>query len=115
MDLETLLPLYWLLLFLAMVGAIRIWYRPVSRAPAIQTLSRRQFLQVHAEWGIDPKYVYYAPSVAKVTLGPVWFIWLLSFRDKATRSWGRHCLDLGLIRDGGLIPLLSRRLQYGWH
>lgn len=79
-------------------------------SPDIQQMTWRQFILVHADWGIDPKYVYSAHSVAKVTLGPVWFIWLLNFRDRATQSWGQHCLDLGLIRNGGFIPLLPRWL-----
>jgi hypothetical protein len=58
--------------------------------------------------------VYTCRASAKYIIGPAWFIALLRFRDAATQSWGHHCLDLGLIRDGGLIPLIPRWMQYGW-
>lgn len=62
---------------------------------------------------IPQNQIYCARHTMLRTVGPVWFIRLLEFRDLACRSWAQHCFDLQLVREGERAPWPTW-LQYGW-
>ena len=84
---------------------------------AIGKLQRDDIKSILNEFGLAP--IYSAHTCNVTFFAPWWAAPLLAswlrLRDITIRAWGLHCLEMGLIQHGDLIPWpKSRAFTFGW-
>lgn len=91
---------------------VRGWVHPVSGLHVAAAGARLR------AFGLRP--IYRCQTRDAEWWAPRSMAWLgvvLRWRDATVRSWGRHCFDLGLLREGNIIPLLPKWdwFRFGWY